>query len=438
MSGGRERLGDDEAGFDNLGPFVISCTIFYILGRTAADDPPTSTGVTREWTQVMTPPTIEPFDVRVTTAEIDDLRDRLARTRWPDQIPDTAWEYGTERDFLVELCRYWKDDYDWSGFQTRANAFPQFTTEIDGQRIHFIHARSPEPTARPLLLTHGWPGSVAEFWQVLGPLSDPASHGGDPADAFHVVAPSLPGYGFSGPTTERGWNITRVAAAFLELMTRLDYERFFAQGGDWGSAVTTTVAGLAPERVRAIHLNLLPAPPPDRNDPTAGLDEADLAILARMKHFADHETAYQRIQATKPQTLAYGLADSPAGLAGWIVEKFHGWSDCDDKIESRFSRDRLVDNISIYWLTGTINSSTRLYYESIGPGRHHRPPPITVPLGHAAFPAEIIRAPRSWCEAAFPTLCHWTDMARGGHFAAMEEPELLVDDVRTFFRTQRL
>ncbi len=221
-------------------------------------------------------------------------------------------------------------------------------------------------------------------------------------------------------------------------MTRLGYERFFAQGGDWGSAVTTTAAGLSPERVRAIHLNLLPAPPPDRNDPTAGLDEADLAILARVKHFADHETGYQKIQGTKPQTLAYGLVDSPAGLAGWIVEKFHGWSDCNGTIESRFSHDRLLDNISIYWLTGTINSSTRLYYESIGPGRRHTPPPITVPLGHAAFPAEMVRAPRSWCEAAFPTLCHWTDMARGGHFAAMEEPELLVDDVRAFFRTQRL
>lgn len=383
----------------------------------------------------MTAAGIEPFEVRVTDEEIEDLRDRLARTRWPDRIPDTGWDYGTDRDYLAGLCRYWKDDYDWPRFQASANAFPQFTTEIDDQCIHFVHARSPEPTARPLLLSHGWPGSVAEFWDVLGPLSDPASHGGDPADAFHVVAPSLPGYGFSGPTSERGWNSTRVAAAFLELMSRLGHERFFAQGGDWGSAITIAMADRAPHRVAAIHLNLLiPAPP--AGDRTAGLDQAELALLAQVQRFTAHETAYQQIQATKPQTLGYGLTDSPAGLAAWIVEKFRGWSDCGGDVEAAFSRDRLLDNISVYWLTGTINSAARLYYETIGPGRAVTPAPVTVPLGHAAFPAEVYRFPRSWCEESFPSLSHWTDMPRGGHFAAMEQPGLFVADLRAFFGTQ--
>ncbi|SNQ49202.1 putative epoxide hydrolase [Frankia canadensis] len=386
----------------------------------------------------MSGPSVSPFELRVTDEQIADVRARLDRTRWPDQLPGVGWDYGTDLAALVELCRYWKDDFDWSRFQDRANAHPQLVTEIDGQRVHAIHARSPEPGARPLLLTHGWPGSVAEFWEVVGPLTDPARHGGDPADAFHVVVPSLPGYGFSGPTTATGWDVPRVAAAFLRLMTILGYDRFFAQGGDWGSRVSVTLAGLTPERVAALHLNLLPVSAPDRANPTAGLDADDLALVAANKQLNRHETAYQRIQSTKPQTLAYGLADSPAGLAGWILEKFHGWSHLDAKGEIQISQDRLLDNISIYWLTGTINSSTRLYYESVGPGRFAPLPPLAVPLGHTVFPGEPFRPPRAWAEAAYPTLCHWSQAARGGHFAALEEPGLFTDEVRTFFRTQRI
>jgi pimeloyl-ACP methyl ester carboxylesterase len=381
---------------------------------------------------------IQPFLVQVDAATVADVQERLARTRWPDELDGTDWAYGTDRSFLQDLCRYWRESFDWDRFEKRCNAWPQFTTTIDGQQIHFLHARSPEPNARPLLLTHGWPGSVAEFFDVLGPLCDPARYGGDPNDAFHVVAPSLPGFGFSGPTTEPGWDAHRVARAFADLMGDLGYERFYAQGGDWGSLITMSLAGQFPERVAAAHVNLLVCGPPKGGDPTEGLTEAELAGVAATAHFGKHESGYQAIQGTKPQTLAYALMDSPAGLAGWIVEKFRTWSDCGGDVLSSFTFDRLLENISIYWITGTINSSMRLYYEAIGPGRATPAVPLRIPLGYAAFPAEIYRTPRRWAEAAFPTLVHWGDMARGGHFAAMEEPELFVGDVRAFFGSQSL
>jgi microsomal epoxide hydrolase len=378
---------------------------------------------------------IEPFSVDVPDEVVADLRLRLSRTRWPDQLADAGWDYGTELGFLRRLCRHWAEGFDWDAFAGRANASPQFVTTIDGQRVHFLHATSPEPGARPLLITHGWPGSVAEFFDVIGPLSDPVRHGGRAEDAFHVVAPSLPGYGFSGPTAERGWDGNRVARAFAELMSVLGYQSFFAQGGDWGSLVTMSVTGQFPDRVVAAHVNLLASGPPEgEEDPTAGLSDRELAALAANAHFQQHETGYQQIQATKPQTLAYGLSDSPAGLAGWIVEKFRTWSDCGGDVEKSFTLDRLLENISIYWITGTINSSTRLYYETIGPDRFTPPPPVTVPLGHARYPAEIYQTPRRWLEAAYPTLEHWAEMPRGGHFAAMEVPDLFVDDLRDFFR----
>jgi microsomal epoxide hydrolase len=373
-------------------------------------------------------PTFEPFEVTLEPAAIDDLRERLARTRWPDQLDGAGWDYGTERGWLQDVCAYWAEGYDFDGFLRRANAHPQVVTTIDGQRVHAIHARSPEPHARPLIVTHGWPGSVAEFYDVIGPLSDPAAHGGDPADAFHVVCPSLPGYGFSGPTHERGWDVVRVAHAWAELMTGLGYDRFFAQGGDWGSLVTNHLAGRFPDRVAAFHLNLVNSGPPRDADPDAGVTDAEREGLARMQHFRDHESGYQAIQGTKPQTLAYGLTDSPAGLAGWILEKFRTWSDD----VTRIPVDRLLDNLTVYWFTGTINSSTRLYYESIGPGRRAKLPDVTVPLGHAVYPGEIYSAPRAWVEAWFDVF-HWSEQPRGGHFAALEVPELFVPDVRACF-----
>ena len=370
---------------------------------------------------------IEPFTVDVEESTIADLRDRLAAARWPDQLPEAAWDYGTEREYLQEICAYWRTDYDWDGFQERLNRYESYVTEIDGQRIHFIHARSPEPDARPLLLSHGWPGSVVEFLDVLGPLSDPTAHGGDPEDAFHVVAPSLPGYGFSGPTTERGWDVPRIADAFAELMDRLGYETFLAQGGDWGGLVTALLGANYPERVDGIHTNMLFVRPSTIEGAFDRLDEAGQADVAATQAFQETEVGYQEIQSTKPQTLAYGLTDSPVGLAGWILEKFRAWSHDPDRLD----RDRLLDNLSVYWLTGTINASMRLYYET--DLETAVPETVPVPTGHTRYPGEIYKIPRVWADAVYDVE-YWAEMDEGGHFAAMEVPDRFVSDLRTCAR----
>ena len=374
---------------------------------------------------------IRPFEVAVDSETIDDLRTRLERTRWPDQLPDAGWAYGTELEYLRDLCAYWREAFDWAAFEDRLNEFDQYVTTIDGQRLHFYHVRSPEPDATPLVLSHGWPGSVAEFLDVLGPLTDPAAHGGDPANAFHVVAPSLPGFGFSGPTNEQGYDVPRIAETVAELMDRLGYDRYVAQGGDWGALVAALLGANYPDRVDAIHTNMLFLNPSslEAEDPTDLLDERELADYRENAAARDGETAYHEIQATKPQSLAYGLTDSPAGLAAWIVEKFRSWSDCDGDLESRFDRDRLLDNVSVYWLTGTINSSMRVYYETdVGAAT---PDAVDVPTGHARYPGEMYKTPRAWAEEVYDVV-HWADVPEGGHFAAMEVPDLFVDDLRTF------
>jgi len=371
---------------------------------------------------------IEPFSVEVDESTIADLRDRLAAARWPDQLPDAGWDYGTEREYVQEVCRYWRTDYDWDGFRERLNRFDSFVTEIDGQRVHFLHARSPEPDARPLLLSHGWPGSVVEFLDVLGPLSDPAAHGGDPDDAFHVVAPSLPGYGFSGPTTDRGWDVPRIADAFAELMDRLGYDSFFAQGGDWGGLVTALLGANYPERVDGIHTNMLFVRPSTIEDAFDRLDEAGQADVTATQEFQETGVGYQEIQSTKPQTLAYGLTDSPVGLAGWLLEKFRAWSDDPGRLD----RDRLLDNLSVYWLTGTINSSMRLYYET--DLETAVPKTVPVPTGHTRYPGEIYKIPRVWADAVYDVE-YWAEVDEGGHFAAMEVPDRFVADLRECFRT---
>ncbi len=375
---------------------------------------------------------MEPFKVDVPDEVLEDLHRRLANTRFPAQIEGAGWDYGTELGYLKELVAYWLEQYDWRAHETRINSFEQYTADVDGQRLHFLHARSPEKGAVPLVLVHGWPGSVVEFLEVLGPLSDPASHGGDPADAFHVVAPSLPGYGFSGPTTEASWDSRRIAGAFAELMSRLGYERFGAQGGDWGSMVCSQLALIEPKRLLGLHLNMVIAGPPEGGD-LSELSENDMAALADMANYEQVDSGYSKIQGTKPQTLGYGLNDSPAGLAAWIIEKFRTWSDCDGDVERSFTKDELLTNIMLYWVSETANSSARLYYETQKSGRFGLPGArIEVPTGCAIFPREIIRAPRRWAEAQYHVV-HWSEMPRGGHFAAFEEPELFVKDVRAFF-----
>jgi epoxide hydrolase len=375
-----------------------------------------------------------PFSVTVSPEQIADLRQRLAATRWPDQLPGAGWDYGTDESYLQELCRYWERDYDWGGFLDRLNAHPQFLTEIDAQRLHYYDVPAERPDAPVMLLLHGWPGSVAELLDLIGPLSAPSRHGGEVADAVRVVVPSLPGYGFSGVTTRRGVDLAVVADLLDALTVELGLDSYLVHGGDWGAFIALQLAARHPDRVQAVHTTLLPFLPPPRGEREQGLTDRDRAGLERRREFTEHGTGYQAIQGTKPQTLAYGLTDSPAGLAGWIVEKFHGWTDGTGLPDESVPRDRLLDDISVYWLTGTIGSSMRLYYESIGPGRQQPPPEIEVPLGHAAFPAEISPLPRIWAERAFP-LVHWTDMPRGGHFPALEVPELLVEDLRAFART---
>ena len=384
------------------------------------------------------PDSIKPFRCAVPDDVIADLKARLARTRWPDQLEGAGWDYGTERSYLETLCNYWRDEFDWRAAEARFNRFPQFTTEIDGENVHFYHIRSPEPDALPLIITHGFPGSVAEFLDILGPLSDPASHGGDRRDAFHVVAPSTPGYGFSGPTRHKGFNIARAAAVNDQLMERLGYGRYIAQGGDFGSAISSTMAINHPERVIALHLNFILGRPADPANPMAGLNETEIAEQEWKRNYDAHESGYQAIQGTKPQSLAYGMTDSPAGLAAWLVEKFRTWSDCDGDVERSFSKDHLLENIMLYWVTGTINSAMRLYYESIGPGRGSTvaPPRVEVPTAHARFPAEIRPTPRAWAEQMY-NIVRWTKMPKGGHFAAFEQPGYFIDDLREFCRDFR-
>jgi epoxide hydrolase len=373
----------------------------------------------------------ERFEIAIPDDVLDDLRSRLARARWPLDPGNADWRYGTNRSWLADLVEYWRDGYDWRAQEARLNSFAQYRTSIDDQSIHFVHARSPNPDALPLLMTHGWPGSIVEFLDVIPRLTDPEAHGGRAADAFHVVAPSLPGYAFSEPPRTRGWDVVRIARAFAELMERLGYTRYGAQGGDWGAQVATRIGALDPEHCAAIHLNM---PIADRPADPAPLTDEEQADLAAMSYFQREESGYAIEQGTKPQTLGAALNDSPAGLVAWIVEKFCAWSDCDGHPENAFTRDQLLTNVMLYWTTQTIASSARLYRET----RVNATTPeyVAVPTGVARYPKEVLRFPRSWVEQRY-NVTYWADLPRGGHFAAMEQPALFTEDVQNFFRTVR-
>ena len=383
---------------------------------------------------------IVPFQVDIPQAALDDLQNRLANTRLPDQIPGAAWEYGAERGYVEELLRYWVNEFDWRAQEARINAFDQFTTPIDGVDMHFIHQRSTDPDAIPLMIVHGWPGSISEFLDIIPPLMDPAEHGGNAEDSFHIIAPSLPGFGFSGIPATRGYNPEKIAHMLAELMERLGYESYAIAGGDWGAIINRHLANHYPERLIGLHSNMIIVAPPEDEDQRNSANPEELALTSARAAYMRNETGYQAIQGTKPQTLGYGLADSPAGVAAWIVEKFHGWSDlpqgADGDLDDNFSKDDLLTNISIYWFTGTITSSTRIYYENRNVPAEKPIEYIDVPTGAAIFPAEIYMAPRAWVEAAYD-LRHWTVMPRGGHFAALEQPELYLNDLREFFRLLR-
>jgi epoxide hydrolase len=346
-----------------------------------------------------------------------------------------GWEQGTDLAYLQELVRYWRNDYDWRAAEARINSFEHLATAIDGQRIHLLHAKSPEPKALPLLLVHGWPGSVVEFLDVLGPLTNPVAHGGKASDAFHVVAPSLPGFAFSGPTREKGWHPRRIAEVFGQIMRELGYRRYGAQGGDWGSIVAANVADLFPDEVAGLHLNFVTVGRKDRPETELNADEQQ--ALVAVAEWRRTEAGYQEIQGTKPQTLGYALEDSPVGLCAWIVEKFRAWSDCDGDLERSFTKDQLLTNVMVYWITRTAASSTRIYWEMRQAGRAAVPQArIEVPTGIANYPGEVTKMARAWVEHRY-NVTHWVEQPKGGHFAAMEVPDLFVQDVREFFRSVR-
>ena len=379
---------------------------------------------------------VVPFKIQVPDAVLADLKDRLARTRFPGEIPGAGWDYGTDLAYLKGLVGYWRTTFDWRAAERRLNQFSQFTTTIDGLDIHFIHQRSSNPNALPLAVTHGWPGSVTEFTKIIGPLTDPAAHGGTASDAFHVVAISLPGFGFSGKPTERGYGPERIAGVLAKLMARLGYTRYGVQGGDWGSTVSRFAALNDASHVVGLHSNFcLAGPPAGAVNPIDGVPQAEVERQRARNAFMENERGYFQEQSTKPQTIGYGLDDSPAGLAAWIVEKFKTWSDSDGDVEKKFTKDELLTNITLYWVTQSGTSSARIYYENARAGGQPARR-VTVPTGCAVFPKEISFAPRRWVEGQY-NLTRWTEMPRGGHFAAMEEPGLLVDDVRAFFRTLR-
>jgi epoxide hydrolase len=374
-------------------------------------------------------PSFEPFRIAVAEDDLIDLRERLRRTRWPARECVDDWSQGMPLAYTQDLAAYWANSYDWRAREAALNRFDHFMTEIDGLDIHFIHQRSPHPNAFPLIITHGWPGSIVEFHKVIEPLTDPTAHGGRVEDAFHVVCPSLPGFGFSGKPTRTSWGVGKVAEAWETLMVELGYDRYGAQGGDWGAAVTTAIGHQRGHCV-GIHTNMPIGVPPSVNNPTP----EEQAALAAIEHYQRWESGYSKQQSTRPQTLGYGLTDSPAGQLAWIVEKFWAWTDCDGHPENALSRDELLDNVMIYWVTASAASSARMYWESFNLSRGFGR--VDLPTGVAAFPKEIFRPPRHWCEANY-NITHWTGMPRGGHFAAFEQPELLVDDVRTFFATVR-
>jgi pimeloyl-ACP methyl ester carboxylesterase len=377
-------------------------------------------------------PLVQPFFIQIPESTLDDLRERLRRTRWPDEVLDSGWDYGTNLGYLMELVAYWRDEFDWREQERRLNELSHFRTDIDGSGIHFIHARGNGPAPFPLVLTHGWPSSFFELTKLVPLLTDPAAHGGDPADAFDIVVPSMPGFGFSSRPTEP-FVSARVADLWAQLMQRLGYERFGAHGGDIGGGVTARLGQFHPEAVAGIHVTNVYGSIGQHDPPPTDAERRHLDQQARWER---DEGAYGDLQGTRPQTLAYGLNDSPAGLAAWIVEKYRAWSDNDGSVERVFSKDELLTNITIYWVTETIGSSFRPYWDSRNNPNPRPWVPITVPCGIAIFPRDLEHPPREFAERSY-NVHRWTEMPRGGHFAALEEPQLLAEDIRAFFRDLR-
>jgi pimeloyl-ACP methyl ester carboxylesterase len=378
---------------------------------------------------------IVPFTLAIEESRLDDLRRRLDFTRWPDSEVVDDWSQGAPLSLVTSLIDYWRTQYDWRRCEKQLNSLGQYMTHIDGIDIHFLHIRSKHHDALPLILTHGWPGSVIEFLKCVGPLVDPTAHGGQASEAFHVVIPSLPGYGFSGKPREKGWTVKRIAKAWHVLMRRLGYDRYVAQGGDWGAVITTAMGIERPDGLAAIHLNLPLVRP---REPGMNLSESEARMLEQLKFYARWDSGYASQQSTRPQTLGYALADSPAGQAAWIYEKFHAWTDHDNRggsPESTLTQDEMLDNIMLYWLPNTGTSSARLYWESYR--NAFLAAELHLPTGCSIFPKDIYAAPRSWAERCIHDLIYWNELDRGGHFAAFEQPALFVGELSNCFRSIR-
>ncbi|MFT7687391.1 MAG: pimeloyl-ACP methyl ester carboxylesterase [Candidatus Azotimanducaceae bacterium] len=373
---------------------------------------------------------ISPFEIKFSENDLADLKSRLELTRFPDKETPDDWSQGTPLAYMRSLRDYWLNDYNWPEREKLLNRWPGYITNIQDLDIHFLHIRSKHEGATPLVLTHGWPGSIVEFQKVIAPLTDPESHGGNAEDAFHVVCPSLPGFGFSGKPTTPGWNIEKIAGAWNELMLKLGYDKYLAQGGDWGAIVTTMIGVQNLGNCLGMHVNM-PIVSPDP-DTMSDLSELEKSALAGMKFYQDHDSGYSKQQATRPQSLGYGLADSPIGQAGWIIEKFYQWMDCDGRPENVVTKDELLDNIMMYWMTNSGASSARIYWESMGKGSNQET--IDIPTGCSIFPKEIFKTSERWAKKRFTKLIHFDVLTKGGHFAAFEQPEVFVDQVRTCFR----
>ena len=379
---------------------------------------------------------VKSFTVDIAQSQLDDLQLRLSHTRWPEKETVEDWNQGIPLSYTKELAQYWAEEYDWRRFERKLNEWPQFITEIDGIDIHFIHCKSPHENALPLIISHGWPGSVVEFHKVIDALVNPTAHGGSAEDAFHVVAPSLPGYGFSGKPTKTGTSVVQIGSMWGKLMARLGYDRYVAQGGDWGSMITQSMGQTQTQHCAGIHINMpIVAPDPETmND----LTPQEISALEGISFYNDWDSGYSKQQSTRPQTLGYGLADSPVGQMAWIVEKFYAWTDCErdgkKHPENILDKDELLDNVMLYWLNNCAASSARLYWESFGKPNFD---PIDMPVGCSIFPKEIFRSSKRWAQKRFSNLIYWNEMDRGGHFAALEQPETFINEVRCAFNSLR-
>ena len=375
---------------------------------------------------------IKPFKIKISDEELEDLNKRLVATRWPEKETVKDWSQGVPLSYIKEICDYWINEYDWRSREEYYNTFTQFITDVDGIDIHFIHIKSPHKEAKPLIISHGWPGSIVEFHKIINPLIDPVSHGGKAEDAFHIVCPTLPGYGFSGKPSQPGTGVERIAELWDLLMNKIGYSEYFAQGGDWGSAITIAIGKQNRGSCKGLHVNMPFAPP--TKEALENPSERDKMAFEGLNYYQEWGSGYSKQQSTRPQTLGYGLADSPIGQASWIIEKFYEWTDCNGHPENILNKEELLDNIMFYWLTKSASSSARLYWESFGSFGGDPEEKLEIPIGCSIFPKEISRTPKSWAEQIYSNIVYWNELEKGGHFAAFEQPEIFVNEIRNCFK----